>query len=330
MSEREQQQERPWPDNPDIRQALEANEGKDRFGGFQHWSRGPYAPPADVMTKSRARSNGLKPAKGAWPIGTAYYATEGGGVWAEFYHVDDLVPVRPMTPAQRRALEKAQDNIGTRECAGDGCTERVEKPMRRGERLPKRCRSCRIRHAANEAAAWRDANPLILDTETTGIYEPEIVEIGITDSDGHTVLHRYVRPIHHSSWPEAERIHGIAPADVKNAPTWPELLAEVEALTAGRELVIYNAEFDIAAMRSAGGIPNHDAAHCAMLLYARFYGDWHYYHQNFTWQKLAAAAHQCDIEHPDAHSALADAQVTAAIVRHMANHAPSRLKISTG
>jgi hypothetical protein len=52
-----------------------------------------------------------------------------------------------------------------------------------------------------------------LDLETTDLHpsEDEIVEIGILDDQGQPLLDTLVRPIRHTSWPEAEYINGISP-----------------------------------------------------------------------------------------------------------------------
>jgi DNA polymerase-3 subunit epsilon len=64
-----------------------------------------------------------------------------------------------------------------------------------------------------------------MDLETTGL-DPridEIVEIGILDEDGQVLLDTLVRPVRHQYWPGAQRVHGIAPADVQDALTLDEL-----------------------------------------------------------------------------------------------------------
>ena len=57
---------------------------------------------------------------------------------------------------------------------------------------------------------------IFLDLETTGL-DPrtdEIVEIGILDEDGQVLLDTVVRPERHRSWLDAQRVHGIAPAEL--------------------------------------------------------------------------------------------------------------------
>ena len=56
-----------------------------------------------------------------------------------------------------------------------------------------------------------------LDAETTGLHESdEIVELAIIDDDdGKILLNTLVKPIVHTYWPKAQRVHGISPTDVE-------------------------------------------------------------------------------------------------------------------
>ena len=67
-------------------------------------------------------------------------------------------------------------------------------------------------------ADWLD-RCVYLDTETTGTdpdYD-EMVEIGIVGSDGNLLLDTKLQPVRIASWPTAEAVHGISPADVREA-----------------------------------------------------------------------------------------------------------------
>ena len=81
---------------------------------------------------------------------------------------------------------------------------------------------------------------VFLDLETTGL-DPradEIVEIGILDEDGQVLLDTLVRPVRHRSWPGAQRVDGIAPADVQDAPTLDELRPRIiEAVSDALEIL---------------------------------------------------------------------------------------------
>jgi DNA polymerase-3 subunit epsilon len=85
-----------------------------------------------------------------------------------------------------------------------------------------------------------------LDLETTGLYPPtdEVLEVAIIDHRGQVLLESLVKPEHTTAWPEAEAIHGITPADVEHAPPLAVLRPQITRAVAGKQVVIYNADFD--------------------------------------------------------------------------------------
>ena len=53
-----------------------------------------------------------------------------------------------------------------------------------------------------------------LDTETTGVADDdEMVELTIIDDDGKPLIDTLIKPKYHTSWPGAQRVHGISPID---------------------------------------------------------------------------------------------------------------------
>lgn len=157
---------------------------------------------------------------------------------------------------------------------------------------------------------------LYIDTETTGLYEnDEIVEIAIID-DNQTLLNTLVKPVNHSSWPEAQEIHGITPAMVSDAPTYAEIRSQIRNLVKDQDVVIYNADYDsqylYEELKSAASV------RCAMLAFAREYGEWNDYYENYRWQKLTKAARY--VLHKwegSAHRALADTQATRSVWKYL-------------
>lgn len=90
---------------------------------------------------------------------------------------------------------------------------------------------------------YNTADSVILDTETTGLYDAEIVEVAVIDLDGDVVFHSLVKPVHEI--PEsATAVHGITNEMVKDAPSWLEVWEKLFALIEDRLVLIYNAEFD--------------------------------------------------------------------------------------
>ena len=172
------------------------------------------------------------------------------------------------------------------------------------------------------------SNPLFFDTETTGLHSSaEIVEIGVVDADGRTVLESLVRP--RRPIPSgATAVHGITDEMVLGAPPWTEIWPQVKRLFAGRKVGIYNADFDLRMMRQSheqhgmGWEATGGSAFCVMRMYARYYGEFLGI-ENAKWQSLQKAGQQCGIALPNSHRAADDARLTCAVFRHMAGVAAS-------
>jgi DNA polymerase-3 subunit epsilon len=185
--------------------------------------------------------------------------------------------------------------------------------------------TARRRRVAQTAREWLALDPLFLDTETTGYGDrDEIVSVAVVTANGKVVFHTMVKP----SKPipaEATAIHGITDEQVEGLPTFDQIWDSLVSLLDGRLLVIWNAEFDLRMIRQssprARDFTPHN--HCAMLLYADFYGEWDSYHGNYRWQKLQNAAAQCGItfERDLLHDALFDAELCRQIVQVMTNSA---------
>lgn len=151
---------------------------------------------------------------------------------------------------------------------------------------------------------------LILDTETTGLGAgTEVVELSLIDHLGNTLMDTLVKPLVHTSWDGAERIHGISPADVMDAPTMPDLMFELNLhLSMYDGLVIYNRQYDLGilreAFRKASTSMVQIPTYCAMLTYGKAVGA-------TKWQSLSkAAAHVGHVWHGNAHRALSDCKAT--------------------
>jgi DNA polymerase-3 subunit epsilon len=97
-------------------------------------------------------------------------------------------------------------------------------------------------------AAWYDLPVALLDVETTGrdASSDRVIEIGIIIAQGGEIIRRHQwmvnpeKPIPD----EAKAIHGIGDEDVKGAPRFAEIAAEVVAALAGCIPAAYNAPFD--------------------------------------------------------------------------------------
>jgi DNA polymerase-3 subunit epsilon len=163
------------------------------------------------------------------------------------------------------------------------------------------------------------AHPVFLDTETTGLLDvDEVVEVAVLDTDGTVLLNTLVKPTRLIG-EGACQVHGINDADVEDAPTFAEIWPQLIEVLQDRQTVIYNASFDMQKLRQsarAHGLQIADSislrnVHCAMEMYASFWGDWDDYHESYRWQSLSDAAAQQGVKIPlDLHRARGDAELT--------------------
>ncbi len=179
------------------------------------------------------------------------------------------------------------------------------------------------RERADEARRWIADNALIIDTETTGFDRwAEIVEIGVIDCGGKVLFDKRVKPTVRIPR-EAERIHGISNAMVRNEPSWAEIHEEFLAVIRGRRCVIYNAKYDVKLLRQSAAAHGLRApltnakADCAMKLYSDFFAN----ASDARWKKLEDAVQELKlIRVGKAHSALNDCRATLGVIQAMARH----------
>lgn len=162
---------------------------------------------------------------------------------------------------------------------------------------------------------------VFLDTETTGLYSiyslgtDEIVEIAIVDDRGQPIIDSLVKPRYAKTWPDAQRINGISPADVAGAPTLESLLPDIRAAVAGRMVVGYNMSFDTSFF--ADDVFADSIIECAMLAYAEHVGDWNEYRGCYRWHKLSVAAAATGYTGTKWHRALGDALAARHVWRYL-------------
>lgn len=158
---------------------------------------------------------------------------------------------------------------------------------------------------------------VVLDTETTGLHNAEVVDIAIILPNGEPIVNTLVCPT--VSIPaEVSNIHGLFDADVTDAPTFPEIYPSVLSAIAGKEVVIYNADFDtriLTGICDLHGLKTQFLpfvpplrVSCAMKAYAMWHGDWSHRKGGYTWQRLQGGNHR----------ALGDCLATLEVIRKMA------------
>jgi DNA polymerase-3 subunit epsilon len=172
--------------------------------------------------------------------------------------------------------------------------------------------------------ALRGNDFLVLDTETTGLEDGEVVQIAILNSAGETMLDTLVKPKRPIPR-DATAIHGITDEMCEAAPTWIDLAPKIKTILDGKLLVVYNAVYDRKIMHRTAerwDLPKIEWKEistwlCAMEAFAEYYGDYNAYRGNYRWQKLVTACRHFGMYPNNAHTALGDCMMTLAVTNKM-------------
>ena len=120
------------------------------------------------------------------------------------------------------------------------------KDIRYRHKLCRACFEAEMEERRREGDAHRAAfyhakrqKTLFFDLELTGVYDhDEILSISITDGTGKVLMDTLVRPTHKRKWKETEKIHGITPDMVADAPHLKDLTPEIKRLFADADAII--------------------------------------------------------------------------------------------
>lgn len=113
----------------------------------------------------------------------------------------------------------------------------------------KMCRACfekdlAVRRAEGDAYRLKPRHMdrrrvLFFDLELTGVYDhDEIISVSICDGTGETLMDTLVKPRHKKKWNRTEKIHGISPAMVQDAPYLDELVPRIKELFANADNIV--------------------------------------------------------------------------------------------
>jgi DNA polymerase III epsilon subunit family exonuclease len=161
--------------------------------------------------------------------------------------------------------------------------------------------------------ASRPGRFAVVDIETTG-FSPtsdRVVEVACVIVQDGRVERRWsslVDPERPIPW-RATDIHGITDDDVAQAPAFADVERELIALCAGAIVVAHNASFDLSFLTALQGQP-----HLCTLALARRAFPHAPNHKNQTLRRYLEIDRDPMLRGLEAHRALADAQVTAAIL----------------
>jgi DNA polymerase-3 subunit epsilon len=184
----------------------------------------------------------------------------------------------------------------------------------------------RHRSAKEDAIQWAremlERDTIIVDFETTGIRDAEIVQIGMIDTQGNVLMDTLVKPTRRIPM-DVIRIHGITNEMVKDSRGFPEVLEEFAEILTPKIAVGYNVSYEQGVLK--GELLRHRLTSiapvewtCAMKAYARYHGTWNPKYRSYKWHSLSNACTQQQIVVENAHQALGDCLMTLELIRKMA------------
>ena len=156
---------------------------------------------------------------------------------------------------------------------------------------------------------------IVLDTETTGLGpDDEILQFSAMYFDWKEALNIYIKPSHTDQWDEAMAINHITPEMVEKCPKMSKAKKKIEALLKKAEIVVgYNLDFDLRMLKQNGvKVPaeNEIIYIDIMKPFAKIYGEWSNYFDDYKWQKLKTCARYYGYRSQNWHDSLADARAT--------------------
>lgn len=269
------------------------------------------------MTEARLKEEGKRPMPTQRPVAVVEVRKRKRQQRYVLYDAHEALQRRPLTSRQRAALDRVKARNTCRQCGAsyvrlspDGLCDHCREPFdsRREARI--------------EAVKWARKivrKPfVVLDTETTGLAAwDKIVEIAVIDQDGNVLLNTLVNPgmLIPSN---VITIHGITNEMVQGQPLFSDLVPQLEEILFGKKVVVYNVSFDKRFL-ARGGLPVDEFDfRCAMLAYAKFFGQWSEHHNGWRRQSLEKACAFCNIRYNTMHRAVADCEVTRELVHFMA------------
>lgn len=143
--------------------------------------------------------------------------------------------------------------------------------------------------AVKWANKWRNDKFLILDTETTGLENTEIIEIAVINQDKQILINTLVKPACFIPY-EVIKIHSITNEMVADAPCFTNIYDRLKEILSNQNVLIYNTSFDHPIINSEcrrNELPRINFnSHCLMEMYAIFMGEYSGYYDDYKWQPL--------------------------------------------
>jgi len=157
-----------------------------------------------------------------------------------------------------------------------------------------------------------------------GLYKPPVkTELG---EIAPMVLNTFVKPLKMSAVSEnveAAAVHQITPEMLTDAPEFCDVFLKLSLPFTRSIIVGYNVDFDLTVLHRTCArhslIPIHPLAVIDVIQpVSWFMGDWNPERQSFNFKSLSDAAAHFHLEFEDAHNALADCEMTWAVIEAMA------------
>lgn len=249
---------------------------------YNWWGSGDREPPAHLKTKRQLNECGLRPIK---PVGI---------IKCRDYDCLLYDPSNPESAApKRKPSQKESETLAANREKQQRKRDYKEWYQDYGFIERDRVRAVRWAREILEQDNWT-----ILDTETTGLGDAEVIEIAIIDKKGTPLLNTLIKPtIPIPS--DSTAIHGITLEMLRESPTFPEVFPQIRNVLEGSLVLIYNTTFDIRVLdyccklhQLEPGLALTGRSDCIMEWYSQWCGDWSSYWKDYRWQPLRGGGHR--------------------------------------
>jgi DNA polymerase-3 subunit epsilon len=241
---------------------------------YQWWGN-DNEPPEYLKTKKQLAEMGLAPVNAVGFIETQKYTLY-------LYDINNSNSVRPKKQASETQLKNLKKG-------------RIERQKQVWYKYNGDFEEGRIEAVKTSQKLLSQSDWVILDTETTGLKNPQIVEIAVINHMGNPLINTLVKPTIRISQ-DAKRVHGISNYQVMDAPCFADIYDDLKSVIHDKIVIIYNADFDINVINNCCkiyGLPQLKIkAFCLMELYSQWYGEYSQYWGNYKWQPLPNAGHR--------------------------------------
>lgn len=259
-------------------------------------------PPSELATERQWQLKGYVAIDDK--CGKMLWTNQNCGRSLRYLHISE---VRTMTEDDKKAFDKMENKKKLK-------LKREKAKKQIPKKITSLCKSIIDLHREFDEIPTADI--IVIDTETTGLntQTDELLQVSIIDSDGNTLYNSYLRPLCKQKWSNAERVNGISPDTVANAPTILNEVAKIyKIISSAKTIVEYNTDFDLDFLSAVGiDVPDNAEIVDVMLDFAKIYGEWNDYYGEYKWQKLMTCADYYGYDWGDdtAHDSLSDCRAT--------------------